>query len=91
MFPSDASKAAFMASPSSCFLANRNKVSVSSDQLVKNEALGEHAYIQLSTNRQQSLESKTILYQENDAPGFTASGKSHVSQNEGPRAESGAR
>ncbi|XP_037541577.1 DNA-binding protein RFX6 [Nematolebias whitei] len=71
---SDASKAAFMASPSSCFLANRNKVSVSSDQSVKNESLGEHAYIQLSTNRQQSLESKTIVYQENNAPGFTASG-----------------
>uniref|UniRef100_A0A3Q3B1V8 Regulatory factor X, 6 n=1 Tax=Kryptolebias marmoratus TaxID=37003 RepID=A0A3Q3B1V8_KRYMA len=71
---SDASKAAFMASPSSCFLANRNKGSASSDQSVKNESLGEHAYIQLSTNQQQSLESKTFLYQESDAPAFTASG-----------------
>ncbi|XP_013886328.1 DNA-binding protein RFX6 [Austrofundulus limnaeus] len=76
---SDASKAAFMASPSSCFLANRNKLSTSSDQSVKNESLGEHTYIQLSTNQPQSLESKTLLYQENDTPEFTASDLSQVS------------
>uniref|UniRef100_A0A8C4EID0 DNA-binding protein RFX6 n=1 Tax=Dicentrarchus labrax TaxID=13489 RepID=A0A8C4EID0_DICLA len=52
----DASKAAFMASPSSCFLANRNKASAAIDQSVKNESLGEHTYMSLSTNQQQSLE-----------------------------------
>ncbi|CAG5960376.1 unnamed protein product, partial [Menidia menidia] len=54
----DASKAAFMASPSSCFLANRNKPSGPADQSVKNESLAEHAYMSLSTNRHQSLEAK---------------------------------
>uniref|UniRef100_A0A669AXQ5 DNA-binding protein RFX6 n=1 Tax=Oreochromis niloticus TaxID=8128 RepID=A0A669AXQ5_ORENI len=54
----DASKAAFMASPSSCFLANRSKATAATDQPVKNESLGEHAYMSLSTN-QQSLEGKT--------------------------------
>uniref|UniRef100_A0A3B3UWN2 DNA-binding protein RFX6 n=1 Tax=Poecilia latipinna TaxID=48699 RepID=A0A3B3UWN2_9TELE len=52
----DASKAAFMASPSSCFLANRNKTPASVDQSVKNESLGGHAYMPLSTNQQLDLE-----------------------------------
>uniref|UniRef100_A0A671V2G2 DNA-binding protein RFX6 n=1 Tax=Sparus aurata TaxID=8175 RepID=A0A671V2G2_SPAAU len=52
----DASKAAFMASPSSCFLANRNKASAAIDQSVKNESVAEHTYMSLSTNQQQSLE-----------------------------------
>ncbi|CAG5960140.1 unnamed protein product, partial [Menidia menidia] len=56
----DASKAAFMASPSSCFLANRNKPSGPADQSVKNESLAEHAYMSLSTNRHQSLEAKPM-------------------------------
>uniref|UniRef100_A0A3P9PX37 DNA-binding protein RFX6 n=1 Tax=Poecilia reticulata TaxID=8081 RepID=A0A3P9PX37_POERE len=58
-----ASKAAFMASPSSCFLANRNKAPASVDQSVKNESLGGHAYMPLSTNQQQDLEAKAVLYQ----------------------------
>lgn len=72
---SDASKAAFMASPSSCFLANRNKASAAIDQSVKNESLGEHAYMSLSTNQQQSLETSTIIYQGTESAGFTVSGK----------------
>uniref|UniRef100_A0AAQ5YXQ0 DNA-binding protein RFX6 n=1 Tax=Amphiprion ocellaris TaxID=80972 RepID=A0AAQ5YXQ0_AMPOC len=67
----DASKAAFMASPSSCFLANRNKATAPTDQSVKNESLGEHVYMSLSTNQQQVLEAKTVLYQGTDTPGFT--------------------
>uniref|UniRef100_A0A3Q2E9E9 DNA-binding protein RFX6 n=1 Tax=Cyprinodon variegatus TaxID=28743 RepID=A0A3Q2E9E9_CYPVA len=74
----DASKAAFMASPSSCFLANRNKASASVDQSVKNESVGEHAYMPLSTNQQQDLEAKTVLYQGND------SGQMDFSQVSGP-------
>uniref|UniRef100_A0A3Q3X5N8 DNA-binding protein RFX6 n=1 Tax=Mola mola TaxID=94237 RepID=A0A3Q3X5N8_MOLML len=56
----DASKAAFMATPSSCFLANRNKASGVTDQSVKNESAGQHGYMSLSTNQQQSAE--TIVY-----------------------------
>uniref|UniRef100_A0A3Q3MPJ9 DNA-binding protein RFX6 n=1 Tax=Mastacembelus armatus TaxID=205130 RepID=A0A3Q3MPJ9_9TELE len=70
----DASKAAFMASPSSCFLANRNKATAAIDQSVKNESLGEHAYMSLSTNQQQSLETHTVVHQGTDSSGFTVSG-----------------
>ncbi|XP_051265713.1 DNA-binding protein RFX6 [Dicentrarchus labrax] len=70
----DASKAAFMASPSSCFLANRNKASAAIDQSVKNESLGEHTYMSLSTNQQQSLETSTIIYQGTEPAGFSVSG-----------------
>uniref|UniRef100_A0A3B3YH23 DNA-binding protein RFX6 n=1 Tax=Poecilia mexicana TaxID=48701 RepID=A0A3B3YH23_9TELE len=81
----DASKAAFMASPSSCFLANRNKASVSVDQSVKNESLGGHAYMPLSTNQQLDLEAKAVLYQGNDGSGFTSSGgQMDFSQVSGP-------
>lgn len=72
---SDASKAAFMASPSSCFLANRNKASAAIDQSVKNESLGEHAYMSLSTNQQQGLETSAVVFQGTDSVGFTVSGE----------------
>ncbi|KAJ4921636.1 hypothetical protein JOQ06_027718 [Pogonophryne albipinna] len=79
----DASKAAFIASPSSCFLANRNKASAAIDQSVKNESLGEHAYMSLSTNQQQSLETSAAIYQE--TAGFTVSGgQMDFSQVSGP-------
>ncbi|XP_060947891.1 DNA-binding protein RFX6 [Limanda limanda] len=71
----DASKAAFLASPSSCFLANRNKAVAAVDQSVKNESGGEqHTYMSLSTNHQQSLEPGAVVYQSSDAAGFTVSG-----------------
>ncbi|CAG5974695.1 unnamed protein product, partial [Menidia menidia] len=82
----DASKAAFMASPSSCFLANRNKPSGPADQSVKNESLAEHAYMSLSTNRHQSLEAKPVLYQGTDSPGFTVSVNRGSVINQGPMA-----
>ncbi|XP_049914302.1 DNA-binding protein RFX6 [Epinephelus moara] len=81
----DASKAAFMASPSSCFLANRNKTNVAIDQSVKNESLGEHAYMSLPTNQQQSLETSTNIYQGTESAGFTVSGgQMDFSQVSGP-------
>ncbi|XP_039980938.1 DNA-binding protein RFX6 [Xiphias gladius] len=82
----DASKAAFLASPSSCFLANRNKASAAADQSVKNESpLGEHAYMSLSANQQQGLETSTVAYQGTDAAGFTVSGgQMDFSQVSGP-------
>uniref|UniRef100_A0A8C7LWL6 DNA-binding protein RFX6 n=1 Tax=Oncorhynchus mykiss TaxID=8022 RepID=A0A8C7LWL6_ONCMY len=76
MYNSDyASKAAFTASPSSCFLANRNKPSaVSSDLSVKNESLSEHAYMTLSANHQQAPGANMAIYQ----------GQMDFSQNSGP-------
>ncbi|KAM8725476.1 DNA-binding protein RFX6 [Acanthopagrus schlegelii] len=81
----DASKAAFMASPSSCFLANRNKASAAIDQSVKNESVAEHTYMSLSTNQQQSLETNAIIYQGTESAGFTVSGgQMDFSQVSGP-------
>ncbi|XP_023285755.1 DNA-binding protein RFX6 [Seriola lalandi dorsalis] len=81
----DASKLALMASPSSCFLANRNKANSATDQSVKNESLVEHAYMSLSTNQQQSLETSTVIYQGTDTAGFTVSGgQMDFSQISGP-------
>uniref|UniRef100_H3A4H1 DNA-binding protein RFX6 n=1 Tax=Latimeria chalumnae TaxID=7897 RepID=H3A4H1_LATCH len=48
----DASKAAFSTSPSSCFLANRNKAGpLSADPAVKNESLLEQAYASLAAHQ----------------------------------------
>ena len=71
-FP-DASKAAFTASPSSCFLANRNKA-VTSDPSVKNESLPEHAYMSLTANQQQGLASM-VVYQGAESDGFSLAGQ----------------
>uniref|UniRef100_A0A8C2WRH4 Regulatory factor X, 6 n=1 Tax=Cyclopterus lumpus TaxID=8103 RepID=A0A8C2WRH4_CYCLU len=79
----DASKAAFMASPSSCFLANRNKATAPIDQSVKNESLGEHAYMSLSNNQQQSLETSAVIYQGTDRKTLKR-GQMHYSQVSGP-------
>ncbi|KAK2855943.1 hypothetical protein Q5P01_004678 [Channa striata] len=70
----DASKAAFMASPSSCFLANRNKTSAAMDQSVKDESLGDPAYMSLSTNQQQGLETSSAVHLGTDSSGFGVSG-----------------
>ncbi|XP_067338653.1 DNA-binding protein RFX6 [Channa argus] len=81
----DASKAAFLASPSSCFLANRNKTTAAMDQSVKNESLGEPAYMSLSTNQHQSLEKSTVVHLGTDSSGFAVSGgQMDFSQVSGP-------
>ncbi|XP_030201822.1 DNA-binding protein RFX6 isoform X1 [Gadus morhua] len=74
----DASRAAFMASPSSCFLANRNKASIATDQLVKNEGLAAHAYMSLSANQQQCLEASLAVYQSTENAGFSVLGASQL-------------
>ncbi|KAM6467733.1 DNA-binding protein RFX6 [Liasis olivaceus] len=52
----DASKAAFTASPSSCFLANRNKAgTIANDASVKNECPVEQAYFPLSSGQHSSM------------------------------------
>ncbi|NXJ84613.1 RFX6 protein, partial [Trogon melanurus] len=54
----DASKATFTASPSSCFLANRNKAApLPSDSSVKNECLAEQTYVSLSASQPSSVPS----------------------------------
>lgn len=71
---SDASKAAFTASPSSCFLANRSKVpAVSSDASVKNELLSEQAYLSL-TSGQHGLGPNIATYQEVESEDLCLSG-----------------
>ncbi|CAL9692511.1 unnamed protein product [Knipowitschia caucasica] len=55
----DASKAAFMASPSSCFLANRSKANAVSDQSVKNESLVEPSYVS-TVNHPQTVADTSI-------------------------------
>lgn len=47
----DASKAAFTASPSSCFLANRNKASAVASDTVKNESHVETTYLPLLSSQ----------------------------------------
>ncbi|XP_070782350.1 DNA-binding protein RFX6 [Enoplosus armatus] len=81
----DASKAAFTASPSSCFLANRNKASAAADQPVKNESPAEHAYMPLSAYQQQGSDAGAVVYQGTEAAGFMAAGgQMDFSQVSGP-------
>lgn len=56
IFP-DASKAAFTASPSSCFLANRHKASTVSSDTVKNESHVETTYHPLPSGQPGGLTS----------------------------------
>ncbi|KAK7907738.1 hypothetical protein WMY93_016350 [Mugilogobius chulae] len=69
----DASKAAFMASPSSCFLANRNKVNPVSDQSVKNESLVEQSFVS-TVNNQQPTPADTNIYLGPESSVFTLTG-----------------
>ncbi|KAJ0061212.1 hypothetical protein NL108_013529 [Boleophthalmus pectinirostris] len=69
----DASKAAFMASPSSCFLANRNKANPVSDQSVKNESLVEQSYV-FSVSSQQQPAADTNIYLGTEPSMFTLTG-----------------
>nr|XP_055043022.1 DNA-binding protein RFX6 isoform X1 [Misgurnus anguillicaudatus] len=71
----DASKATFTASPSSCFLANRNKGSTtSSDSSVKDENPPENVFLAL-TAAQQGLGANTLVYHGTDPDGFTVIGQ----------------
>ncbi|XP_064196398.1 DNA-binding protein RFX6 [Anguilla rostrata] len=79
----DASKAAFTASPSSCFLANRNKPSAaSSESSVKNESFSEHTYLSLTV--QHGLGTNMAVYQGADSDGLSLSAQMDFSQNSGP-------
>ncbi|XP_048361575.1 DNA-binding protein RFX6 [Sphaerodactylus townsendi] len=80
----DASKAAFTASPSSCFLANRNKAgTVSSDASVKNECLAEQAYFPLSTNQHSSMSPGLNPFHTGNNEEMQLTGQTELSQSTG--------
>ncbi|XP_060092100.1 DNA-binding protein RFX6 [Heteronotia binoei] len=80
----DASKAAFTASPSSCFLANRNKTgTISSDASVKNECLVEQAYFPLSTNQHSSISSGLNPFHTGNNEDMQLTGQTELSQSTG--------
>uniref|UniRef100_G3W642 DNA-binding protein RFX6 n=1 Tax=Sarcophilus harrisii TaxID=9305 RepID=G3W642_SARHA len=81
---SDASKAAFTASPSSCFLANRNKGStVPSDASVKNECLAEANYVSLTPNQSSILPSALHPFSPGDTENMQLTGPVELSQSTG--------
>ncbi|XP_014452870.1 DNA-binding protein RFX6 isoform X1 [Alligator mississippiensis] len=81
----DASKATFTASPSSCFLANRNKAAtLASDTSVKNECLVEQAYISLSANQHNNLPSGLNPFSPGDNETLQLTGQMELSQSTGP-------
>uniref|UniRef100_A0A8D0GWI7 DNA-binding protein RFX6 n=1 Tax=Sphenodon punctatus TaxID=8508 RepID=A0A8D0GWI7_SPHPU len=80
----DASKAAFTASPSSCFLANRNKAAtLPSDTSVKNECLAEQTYVPLSASQHNSLPSALNPFSTGDNENLQLTGQMELSQSTG--------
>ncbi|XP_042312990.1 DNA-binding protein RFX6 [Sceloporus undulatus] len=77
----DASKAAFTASPSSCFLANRNKTgTIPSDASVKNECLVEQAYFTVSTNQLSNMSSSLNPFSIGNNENMQLTGQTDLSQ-----------
>lgn len=71
----DASKATFTASPSSCFLANRNKAApLPSDTSVKNECLAEQTYVSLSASQPSSVPSGLNTFATGDSENMQLTG-----------------
>ncbi|XP_065592904.1 DNA-binding protein RFX6 [Cyrtonyx montezumae] len=80
----DASKATFTASPSSCFLANRNKAaSLPSDTSVKNECLAEQTYVSLSVSQPSSMPSGLNPFATGDSQNMQLTGQMELPQNTG--------
>uniref|UniRef100_A0A8B9NKL8 DNA-binding protein RFX6 n=1 Tax=Accipiter nisus TaxID=211598 RepID=A0A8B9NKL8_9AVES len=81
---SDASKATFTASPSSCFLANRNKAApLPSDTSVKNECLAEQTYVSLSASQPSSVPSGLNTFATGDSENMQLTGQMELSQSTG--------
>ncbi|OXB61944.1 hypothetical protein ASZ78_013989 [Callipepla squamata] len=77
----DASKATFTASPSSCFLANRNKAaSLPSDTSVKNECLAEQTYMSLSVSQPSSMPSGLNPFATGDGENMQLTGQMELPQ-----------
>uniref|UniRef100_A0A2K6GGK4 DNA-binding protein RFX6 n=1 Tax=Propithecus coquereli TaxID=379532 RepID=A0A2K6GGK4_PROCO len=81
---SDASKAAFTASPSSCFLANRNKGSLVSSDTVKNESHVETTYLPLSSNQPGGLAPALHPFPAGNTDSMPLAGQMELSQSTGP-------
>ncbi|XP_030051384.1 DNA-binding protein RFX6 [Microcaecilia unicolor] len=80
----DASKAAFTASPSSCFLANRSKAgSHSGEAAVKNECLSEQNYVSLTANQHLSISSDLNPFSTGDGENMQLIGQMALSQSTG--------
>ncbi|NXD72856.1 RFX6 protein, partial [Eolophus roseicapillus] len=80
----DASKATFTASPSSCFLANRNKAApLPSDASVKNECLAEQTYMSLSASQPSSVASGLNPFNAGDSENIHLTGQMELSQSTG--------
>ncbi|NXW13456.1 RFX6 protein, partial [Circaetus pectoralis] len=80
----DASKATFTASPSSCFLANRNKAApLPSDTSVKNECLAEQTYVSLSASQPSSVPSGLNTFATGDSENMQLTGQMELSQSTG--------
>ncbi|XP_005389176.2 PREDICTED: DNA-binding protein RFX6 [Chinchilla lanigera] len=81
---SDASKATFTASPSSCFLANRNKGSSISSEAVKNESHVETAYLSLPSGQAGGLGPALHPFPAGGADSMQLTGQMELSQSSGP-------
>ncbi|NWR74933.1 RFX6 protein, partial [Centropus unirufus] len=80
----DASKATFTASPSSCFLANRNKAApLPSDGSVKNECLAEQTYMSLSASEPSSVPSGLSPFNTGDSENLQLTSQMELSQSTG--------
>ncbi|NXV27639.1 RFX6 protein, partial [Rissa tridactyla] len=81
----DASKATFTASPSSCFLANRNKAApLPGDTSVKNECLAEQTYVSLSASQPSSVSSGLNPFVTGDSENMQMTDQMELSQSTGP-------
>ncbi|CAO2628070.1 DNA-binding protein RFX6, partial [Lemmus lemmus] len=80
---SDASKAAFLASPSSCFLANRNKGSSLSSDAVKNESHVETSYVPLPSSQPAAIPPALHPFPSENAENMSLPGQIELSQSTG--------
>ncbi|KAM5263969.1 DNA-binding protein RFX6 [Ctenodactylus gundi] len=80
---SDASKAAFTASPSSCFLANRSKASSVCSDVVKNESRVDTAYLALSSSHPGGLSPALNPFPSGGTDSMPLTGQMEFSQNSG--------
>ncbi|KAJ7406709.1 regulatory factor X6 [Willisornis vidua] len=80
----DASKATFTASPSSCFLANRNKAApLPSDTSVKNECLAEQTFVSLAASQPSSVPSGLNPFTTGDGENMQLTDQIELSQSTG--------
>ncbi|XP_021030475.1 DNA-binding protein RFX6 isoform X2 [Mus caroli] len=80
---SDASKAAFTASPSSCFLANRNKANSLASDTVKNESHMETSYVPLPSSQPGAIPPALHPFSTEDTDNMPLPGQIELSQSTG--------